>query len=60
MGYYGAIGGASDIIASVPERDQTLTETFGLTEKKDVTELSGSERAAETLKSKFKKNSNLS
>jgi len=54
MGYYGAIGGASDIIASVPERDQTLTETFGLTEKKDVTELSGSERAAETLKSKFK------
>ena len=54
MGYYGAIGGVSDIIASVPEKDQTLTETFGLTEKKDVTELSGSERAAETLKSKFK------
>ena len=54
MGYYGAIGGASDIIASVPERDQTLTESFGLTDKTDVTELSGSERAAETLKSKLK------
>jgi len=53
-GYYGAIGGASDIIASVPEKDQTLTEALGLSEKKDITELSGSERAAETLKEKFK------
>lgn len=53
-GYYGAIGGASDIIASVPEKDQTLTEALGLSEKKDFTELSGSERAAETLKEKFK------
>jgi hypothetical protein len=53
-GYYGAIGGASDIIASVPERDQTLTESLGLTEKTDLSNLEGSERAAETLKEKFK------
>jgi hypothetical protein len=53
-GYYGAIGGVADIVASVPEHDMTLSESLGLTEKKDVRELEGSERAAETLKEKFK------
>ena len=52
--YYGALGGASDIIGSVPEKDQTLTESLGLTERRDVKDLEGSERAAETLKEKFK------
>ena len=53
-GYYGTIGGVADIVASVPEHDMTLSESLGLTEKKDVRELEGSERAAETLKEKFK------
>jgi hypothetical protein len=54
-GYYGAIGGISDFVASVPGRDKTLTETFGLTEEPtDIREMTGSERAAETLKEKLK------
>jgi hypothetical protein len=55
-GYYGAIGGASDLVASVPGRDKTISETFGLTEKPDtdIRDMTGSERAAQTLKEKLK------
>ena len=44
----------ADIIGSVPEKDQTLTESLGLTEKKNLDDLSGSERALEGIKEKFK------
>jgi len=55
-GYYGAIGGISDFVASVPGDDKTLSETFGLTEtsEKDIDQLEGSDRAKEVLKEKLK------
>ena len=52
-GYFGAIGGASDIVASTSEQG-TLSDILGITEQKDVSELEGSERASETLKTKLK------
>ena len=52
-GYFGAIGGASDIIASTSEQE-TLSDILGITQKTDVSELEGSERASETLKTKLK------
>ena len=54
-GYYGAIGGISDFVASVPGRDTTLSEGFGLTEEPTgIRDMTGSERATETLKEKLK------
>ena len=52
-GYFGTIGGASDIVASTSEQG-TLSDVLGITEQKDVSELEGSERAIETLKTKLK------
>jgi hypothetical protein len=54
-GYYGTLGGVTDVIASVPEQDRTAAEVFGLTETpEDIRNLEGSERAVETLKRKLK------
>jgi hypothetical protein len=52
-GYFGTIGGATDIIASTSEQG-TLSDTLGITQQTDVSELEGSERASETLKTKLK------
>jgi hypothetical protein len=52
-GYFGTIGGASDIVASTSEQG-TLSDSLGITEEKNVSELEGSERASETLKNKIK------
>ena len=53
-GYYGTLGGVTDVIASVPEQDRTAAEVFGLTETpEDIRNLEGSERAVETLKRKL-------
>ena len=51
--YFGTIGGASDIVASTSEQG-TLSDILGFTEQKDVSDLEGSERASETLKTKLK------
>ena len=53
-GYFGAVGGITDFVASVPEDSSTLTESFGLTEKPDVRSLEGRDRAAATLSEKLK------
>lgn len=53
-GYFGAIGGISDLVVSNPESQNTLAESLGLTESKDLNKLEGRERAAELLKQKIK------
>ena len=52
-GYFGALGGATDIAVSLPAEQSTISETFGLTDKVDIDRLEGKERAAELLKRKF-------
>jgi hypothetical protein len=53
-GYFGAIGGISDFIASVPEESSTLSEAFGLVDKTELGNLEGRDRAAATLSEKLK------
>ena len=53
-GYFGAIGGVTDIVASVPGYNKTISETFGLEEgSPDLDSLEGKERAAEIFKKKL-------
>ena len=52
-GYFGAIGGVSDIAVGVTGRDKSLAQTFGFTEETDLSTLSGSDRALEALKQKI-------
>jgi hypothetical protein len=53
-GYFGAIGGVTDVVASVPGYNKTISETFGLEEESpDLDSLEGKERAAEMFKKKI-------
>jgi hypothetical protein len=53
-GYFGAVGGITDFAVSTPEKLGTLSDTLGITERTDFEDLSGKERALETIKSKIK------
>ena len=53
-GYWGTLGGVTDLAVSVPGQNITAMEAFGIGEKKDVNELEGREKAAELLKEKLK------
>ena len=53
-GYFGTIGGITDLAVSTPEKLGTLSDTLGITEQTDFEGLSGQERALETIKSKIK------
>ena len=53
-GYYGAVGGVTDLAVSTTGRQQTIGETFGFDDPVDLDQLDGKERAAEALKQKFK------
>ena len=52
-GYFGAIGGATDIAVGVTGRDKALGEVLGLQEEVDLSGMSGSDRALEALKQKI-------
>ena len=52
-GYFGAIGGVSDLAVSTSEQ-QPLSDLLGLTESVDIDALDGRERAAELFKRKLK------
>ena len=53
-GYFGSIGGITDLAVSTPGSISTLSEDLGLVEKTSLEGLDGRERALETLKSKLK------
>jgi hypothetical protein len=53
-GYFGAIGGLTDIVVSSPGINQTAGEQFGLYEGYQGEGLSGRDKATEVLKSKLK------
>jgi hypothetical protein len=53
-GYFGAIGGLTDIVVSSPGINQTAGEQFGLYEGYEGEGLSGRDKATEVLKSKLK------
>ena len=53
-GYWGTLGGVTDLAVSVPGQNITASEAFGLSESKDTDDLHGREKAAELLKEKFK------
>ena len=46
-GYWGTLGGVTDLAVSVPGQNITATEAFGLSESKDTDDLHGREKAAE-------------
>lgn len=52
-GYFGAIGGATDIAVGVTGRDKALGEVLGIQEETDLSGLSGSDRALAALKQKI-------
>ena len=53
-GYFGAIGGLTDMAVSSPGINQTVGEQFGLLEGYAGEDLTGRDKATETLKSKLK------
>jgi len=53
-GYFGGIGGITDLAVSTPGSIETLSENLGLVEKTSLEGLEGRERAAELLKAKIK------
>jgi len=53
-GYFGAVGGITDVIASVPGENETLGQQIGLYSSDESKNLTGSDRAEELLKSKIK------
>jgi len=53
-GYFGGIGGITDLAVSTPGSISTLSEDLGLFPQTSLEGLSGRERAAETFKSKLK------
>jgi hypothetical protein len=53
-GYFGSIGGLTDLAVSTPGSMSTLSEEMGLVDKTSMEGLSGRDRAAETFKSKLK------
>jgi hypothetical protein len=53
-GYWGTLGGITDLAVSVPGQNITASEAFGFGEEKEDNQLEGRERAAELLKEKFK------
>lgn len=53
-GYFGSIGGITDLAVSTPGSISTLSEDLGIFEKTSLEGLTGRERAAETFKSKLK------
>ena len=53
-GYFGAVGGAFDAAVSRPGSQMTLGESFGLSEKTDLNQLEGRDRAVEEFKQRIK------
>ena len=53
-GYFGGIGGITDLAVSTPGSISTISEDLGLLPQTSLEGLSGRERAAETFKSKLK------
>ena len=53
-GYFGAIGGLTDLAVSSPGINQTVGEQFGLIDAYAGEDLTGRDKATETLKSKLK------
>ena len=53
-GYFGTIGGLTDFAVSTPDKLGTLSDLTGLTQRTDLSGLSGRDRAVETLKGKLK------
>ena len=53
-GYWGTLGGITDLAVSVPGQNITASEAFGLSESRDTDNLHGKEKAAELLKEKLK------
>jgi len=53
-GYWGTLGGVTDLAVSVPGQNITAAEAFGFGEEKEDNQLQGRERAAELLKEKLK------
>jgi len=53
-GYWGALGGVTDLAVSVPGQNITAMEAFGLGEEKEDTLLQGREKAADVFKEKLK------
>jgi len=53
-GYFGAVGGLTDLVVSSPGINQTVGEQFGLLDAYAGEDLTGRDKATETLKSKLK------
>ena len=53
-GYFGALGGTTDLVAGVSGYNEPLTVTLGLEEEVDLDNLEGRERAAEAFKQKIR------
>lgn len=53
-GYWGALGGATDIAVSVPTKNVVLSDMLGVTETPDLASATGKELAVEKMKQKLK------
>ena len=53
-GYWGALGGATDIAVSVPTKNVVLSDMLGITETPDLASATGKELAVEKMKQKLK------
>ena len=53
-GYWGALGGATDIAVSVPTKNVVLYDMLGITETPDLASATGKELAVEKMKQKLK------
>ena len=53
-GYWGALGGATDIAVSVPTKNVVLSDMLGITETPDLASATGKDLAIEKMKQKLK------
>ena len=53
-GYWGALGGATDIAVSIPTKNASISDMVGLTEAPNFNDMTGEELAAAKLKQKLK------
>jgi len=53
-GYWGALGGATDIAVSVPTKNVVLSDMLGITETPDLASATGKDLAVEKMKQKLK------
>ena len=53
-GYWGALGGATDIAVSIPTKNVVLSDMLGITETPDLASATGKELAVEKMKQKLK------